>query len=213
VSAHVPGIDYRAEFHVPVFATPASDPSIRKGAVDPSHPTERPADAKSAIVAWGGERTVFALGRAKGLGCGVIAFVLLPLLGWAFGHYGDYLREDAVGFVKIGLVAGTVILAFGCVAVLVTATRLEIDADAIRVQHGTWLLRWRRTIPVADVTKIEVDSSNVQLVNALTKDGKSYWISGTLSGPQEAKWFATEVARALERHRGPTGRGPGVGVS
>ena len=85
-----------------------------------------------------------------------------------------------------------------------TATRIEVSRDALRVPHGKGPLRWTRTIPLANIAEIKYDSSGdppTQRIDAHTKDGKSYWVSGTLSGVEEAKWLAAELTSAIKRFK------------
>ncbi len=201
VAADVPGVDYSASFDVPVFATEASDRSIVAGTLDPSARTDRPPHAKSCVVESGPGRTVFGLGPAKGLGCGVSAPLLLPLLAWPIARLAGFGPIDALIVCGFALLAGVGILALFGLGVLVTATSIEIDRVAVRVPHGRWPLCWTRTIPLGDITEIRYASTESQRVDALTRAGRSYWISGDMSGPEEAKWLAAEVMRAIERYR------------
>lgn len=205
VTVRTPGVDYQASYTLPVFATDASDPSIVRGAVDASRPADRPSHAKAILVESTADRTVFALPPAKGLGCGISAFVILPLLAWAITR--SAVSENAVAtslmVSGIALVVGAAILALFGVGVALMATSIEIDGEAIRVPHGRWPVGWVRTIPLADVAEVRFSSTQTQRVEVLTRQGASYWISGEMSGPEEAKWLAAEVTHAVERYRAP----------
>jgi hypothetical protein len=204
VTASVPGVDYCEVFDVPVFATPASNRSIVAGIVDLSVPAGCPTNAKASLVESGPEQTVFSLQPAKGLGCGLSAFLVLPLAAWPIARYAGLDVPSALVAFGIALAVGVGTLALFAAGVALTATRIEIDSEAIRVPHGRWPIQWVRTIPLADVTEVRYASGESQRVDVLTRHGSSCWISGNMSGPEEAKWLAAEVTRAVERHRGST---------
>jgi hypothetical protein len=202
--ASLPGVDYSDIFDVPVFITEASDRTIEAGAVDVSHPVSRPSNAKSSIIESGVSRTVIALPPAKGLGCAVTAFVLCPLLAWTISRFAELEVETTVVLygVALLLIFGTVALV--CAGILLTAARLEIDRDALRVPHGRGALKWTRTVPLPNIAKfLYVTSGNppTQRIDVQTKDGRSYTIAGDLSGIEEAKWLTAELTRAAERCR------------
>jgi hypothetical protein len=88
--------------------------------------------------------------------------------------------------------------------VLLTATRIEVDRNALRVPHGRWPLTWTRTIPLDRITEVKYASSGdppTARIDAHTQGGGSYWISGTLSGLEETKWLTAELMRLIERYR------------
>jgi hypothetical protein len=201
VSASVPGVDYDATFTVPVFATPASDASIRKGTVDSVQLGKRPPNAKCAVVELNRERTVFALARVKGLGFGVTSFLVSLPLAWWIARYSGLEPGRASDYAAIAVSAGAAILAVMCGLALLTPTRLEIDAAAIRQHYGTWRLRRARALPAAEVTEIKYNVDGTQ-ISAVMKDGRSRWLVLDTSGPAEAKWLAAEITRAVERHSG-----------
>jgi hypothetical protein len=204
-TAKVPGVDWSALFfQVPVFQTETSDPSIQAGSVDAGIRSNRPPDAKADVLESGPERTVIVFPPAKGLGCGITAVLLLPLLAWPVSRFAGLDPIATVVAFAIGLLAGGAVLALSLLAVVITAIRLEIDREALRVRHGRGRLGWTRTIPlrqIDDVKYVSSGSSPSQRVDAYTRDGKSYWISGDLSGLEEAKWLAAEVSRRIDRHR------------
>jgi hypothetical protein len=204
VSACVPGVDWSATFHVPVFQTEASDPSIKAGAVDAPLFLGPPRGAKVTVVESSPRRTVLAFPPAKGLGCGITAFLVLPLLAWPVSRLAGLDLAGTLVALGVGLFAGVAVLALTLLAVLVTATRLAIDRQALRVGHGKGRLGWTRTIPLDQIREVKYSSSGnppSQTVDAHTADGKSYWISGSLSSLDEAKWLAAEVTRLIDRHR------------
>jgi hypothetical protein len=204
VTVRVPGVDYLETFRVPVFATAASDRSIVAGTVEASASNERPSHAKASLIESSADRTVFALPPAKGLGCGLSAFLILPLLAWPIARAAGSDVATALVACGIALMAGAAVLALSAGAVALSATSIEIDREAIRVPHGRWPVRWTRTIPLADVSEVRCALGEGQRVDVLTRHGASYWISGDVSGPEEAKWLAAEVTRAVERYRVPT---------
>lgn len=204
VTVRVPGVDYVETFCVPVFATKASGRSIVAGAADASLSTERPSHAKARLVESSADRTVFALPPAKGLGCGISAFVILPLLAWSVARYSGADIATAWAACAVALVVGAGVLALFGVGVALSATSIEIDREAIRVPYGRWPVRWIRTIPLADVAEIRCALDENQRVEVVTRHGARYWISSDMSGPEEAKWLAVEVTRAVERYRAPS---------
>lgn len=203
VSAEVPGVDFHVLFYnVPVFATRASDASIRRAAETVSGRAARPSDAKSVLVEAGPDRTVFALAPVKGTRAAPVVFALLPALTWLVSSAAG--AEPAFGLraAAIAAAAGAALLALVWVLGAASPTAIEIDADAVRVAHGAWPLRWTRTIPVADVAEITFQAdSESQVLRAVTTQGRRSWLAIDLSGVEEAKWLAAEVSRALARYR------------
>lgn len=188
-------------FEVPVFATTASDRTIVAGTVDLSSPVGRPTGVRATLVEAGPERTAFEIGPAKGILVGVSVFVILPLAAWAIPRSAGASVAASATAAGIALAVGGVILVLSVLGVAMTVTRLEIDAEAIRVIRGKSLLRWVRTIPLAGVKEVKYQSGETQYVVVLTHQGTDYWASNFVSNPEEAKWLATELARAVERHR------------
>lgn len=204
VAVPTAGVDYTADYSVPVFATEASDRTVATGVVEPAASAERPSHAKATLSESSAERTVFTLPPAKGLGCGLSAFLILPLAAWPIARLAGANVEIAAGACAVALLVGAGFLALSGVGVALMATSIEIDREAIRVPHGRKPVSWVRTIPIADVAEVRISPTENLRVDMLTRQGATYWISGEMSGPEEAKWLAAEVLRAVERHRGPT---------
>jgi hypothetical protein len=83
-----------------------------------------------------------------------MAFLALPPLAWTIGRFAGLDPESAFGAAEWTLLPAAAVLVLFCAGVLLTATPLEVDANAMRVYKGAWRLRWTRTIPLVDVAEI-----------------------------------------------------------
>jgi hypothetical protein len=199
---------YSTVFQVPVFKTEASDASVRAGVLDSSQPLPQPPGAKSRVLPSHAAGAAVALGGYGGMAGGLATVAMAPALGWAVGRYllGDPAWAETL--LRWGAFAGGVILVLMVVSILLTAHRIDVDSRAVRISHGRGPLSWTRTIPIHEIAEFRFDpaaTSELARVEACLKDGKTYWVSGNLSGLEEAKWLVFELTRLVERYRDAPG--------
>jgi hypothetical protein len=215
VTAAVPGVDYHAQFEVPVFETRASDPARtvsalameRGGAGDP--PAGR---AASGIVVRshpaGGTEIVFPAGRQMGTALVTTFFAAL------FGGFTWVCRAQAAPiFFTIVFGAFTTLIAYGALRLWLGSTRVHVRRDGVRVEDRLLFLRSRKTVPTERIDAIDLEvgmrsGSRVYWdLRLRTKGGsrasgrrlRGTRIAGRIADRREAERLAAAIATELGR--------------
>ncbi|MCC6142715.1 MAG: DUF3592 domain-containing protein [Candidatus Hydrogenedentes bacterium] len=193
--AETPGVDYGADFEVPVFRTPESDPNF---VLDDSAIAEylAPDDDKHfasqgiQIIELPGERLqlYFPPMRYKGMS------ILLLIMALIFGGVGIGLFIGSAPwlFALIFTLAGALLL-WGALYTLLAASRVTVDFDSIRIQRGLLAMGREQTIPKSDIASIESSSSmtygSQQLWDILLirSDQKKVKLAGMIDNQREAQ--------------------------
>jgi hypothetical protein len=207
VKAALPGLDYRADFIVPVFAVEGP----------PSAPPRPLSPIRGLREGEGWIRPASSRIRVEGLPDGV-AFQY-PTPSWlAYWTIGPLLlvpaaalvgrlafAEDVTAFwICVGVGAGLAVLALAIalLGVLTNPNRVEIRGHVVVVRRGIFGRGWDRRIPRPEVVAVKhVPVQNGprvgHSVDIETRDGKSHNAALGLRDLAEAKWLADEMGRRV----------------
>ncbi len=166
VTAKARGIDYRAEFVVPVFKTPQSDPDFvvdrelvakYAAAEDPQRELRDAGVVRTTSPSGEGDRFVFPMARAPG---GATAFTLAGVAFSSVPVLMFYWDAELV----VGLLFGVVFALFGLLCLLFAAdlwfyrSVVDVSRRGLTVTGGLFGRGSPRWIQAADVAKIETAS-------------------------------------------------------
>jgi len=206
VTADVPGVDYAAQFEVPVFRTAES----RDDAVPQPDPTapfqppletwQPPADSRIRVTeTMHGETEIhFPAARNPGVILGLIGFLAI----WNVFLWLMLVKDAPIIFPIVwslfDLILGLVLLNMLLHSAHVTAGNGELN-----VQHRWLLFGTRRTVPAADVASISLQGgaqSGTRVYYDLiltTKTGQKVTLGGAIPDKHHAEWLAQRLRSAL----------------
>jgi len=207
VKAKVPGVDYAAQFEVPVVRgtlTPAQLAEARKLQGDETQDEEHfQLPAHSAIKVqdtMGGREFYFPALRNPGMAFFLLVFT--AIFGgalWALFHFhAPFIFPAVFGLFTLLLVIFTTHEFFG-------TTRVVADGNGVTVTKHLFGLGWSKVIPASDIAEIHTAQGatmssgsstavyyNVQIV---CRNGRKITAGDEVSDLHEAHWLALEMAR------------------
>jgi hypothetical protein len=209
VSAEVPGVDYAAQFEVPVFRTAASDqpPTAAELAVAAQSAVpanyRQPAGSRIQVsTTRRGTEIYFPRARNLGMATGLTCFLAI----WVAATWGAIALGAPLIF---PLVFG----AFGLLLVILVldqwlgVTRVTDGDGAVTVATGWLVPRRERTLragEIADVT-IRIGSQGGGTpyydLAIVTTAGKRVGAGGGIRDKREAEWLAGVIRRAVRSER------------
>ncbi len=205
VAADVPGVDYRADFEVPVFQTASPQTMTREVDVQLSQqpmesPPPRPPHTPIRIrpTPSGGMMFVFPARRPLKM--------TLLLLGVLAGWNGMLIlawRSGAPLIILAGLGFFDVTLVFALLIALFRSDRVTIEGNDIRIEHRLLGLKIRRTVPCREIVDIRplpvsrLGKTSYYNIRMITRDGKQVEAGHSITDWQEAEWIASQMKRYL----------------
>lgn len=202
VSANLPGVDYAAGFEVPLFRTPASDPSRLRGAVDGDDRSLRdPPLTRIRIEPSTGGMTVKHPSPRWLPGC-LLAMLVPPAAAGGIAWWSHQSGADLLVTAGVGLGLGAVVLALTLVGVVTHLARIEVRPDEVRIVRGLGRLGWSSRIPRADIRGVVFDvarsgRSPSYSVELETTGGSRPTVALGLRTEEEARWLTAELQRML----------------
>ena len=219
-TAQQPGIDFRADFEVPVFRTAASatpmadipDPLAQYEVPDEQMVALEDPRIKATDLLGGGREFYFPAARNVGNAIGLTFFWLvwtgfLLLFGLLDGRHGSglpHLDGGALFFVVVfGLV--DVLIIFALINCWFKRVRVTITRDTVTIARHWLLFGYSKVVPCGDVadfsvtTGMQSGSTVYRTIRLQGRDGSLITTVITMiRSPREADWLAQQMKRAAK---------------
>jgi hypothetical protein len=208
VGAALPGLDYRADFIVPVFALPGAPgapprPLSRSRAVREGTGWARPPGTRIRLQELT-DGAALQYPAPSWLPYWTLGPLLLVPAGALVGRLA--FPGDATALlisVGVGAAVALFALALALLGLLTRPDRVEIRGDLVVVRRGLFGRGWDRRIPRREVAAVKhVPLQNGprvdHTVDIETRDGRSYNAALGLRDLAEAKWLASEIERRVQ---------------
>jgi hypothetical protein len=204
--ADVPGVDFTAEFELPVFQTNASSPQVTEESLRAesvaAHPpaVASPETTGVTIVPAEGGGTEFII-KANGNSAGSLGAVIIFLI--FAGVTGLIVYFSGPGFFALIFGAVGVIVAGLGVFGVYGESRIVVEDGHVSVRNILFGKMWGRRVPCESVERLGVRGEGKQgrhgncSVTLTLKDGKSLSPMQTVSELRTAEWLAEEVRKAM----------------
>jgi hypothetical protein len=207
--ARVPGVDYLAQFEVPVFrsaesvdtaGTAVADPTLAYQA--PPEPYQLPADSRIQVheAAQGGKEFIFPALLNPGVAC-IVALILaiFSTATWFMATTGKapILFPIVFGFADL-------VIFLILINLLFKSSRITADASGLTVTTRWLLIRSSKNLSAADVasitTKIGMTSGeNVYYdIHIIARAGRDITAASSIKDKKEADWLAAEMKSLLK---------------
>jgi len=215
-SAAVPGVDYRAEFEIPVFKTDDSSPDPPQD--DPLLANfSAPISFELALSRSGGRllsqtsnrcEVVFPMGRNLGLALNITAFALV----WTGISVGVLISDVPLPIRIMVPLSNLMILAIAS-WIWLEKVSLNFGSDGVEVQGG-WLGKGkRRRFEQRDIRSIAVEASGTrsgstvyQKVSLTTQDGDTAKLVGGIARRSDAQTIAGKIEEMLGLAKSPAAK-------
>jgi hypothetical protein len=205
LSAVVPGVDYAAQFEVPVFRTSASDQPLsaeeERITQDPLAGTAYQQPAASRIVVTSNRRgteVLFPAARNPGVATGVTFFLLLWLGCIALQLY---FRAPLVFPIVTGLIG--LLIVISVLDLWLGVSRVTADSGSLAWATGYLFPGRERTLRASEVADV-VASIGMQAgttvyydVAVVRKNGKKIRVGRSVRDKREAEWLAGMIKKAM----------------
>lgn len=205
--AEVPGIDYHAEFEVPIFKTDDSSPDPpEKNALLTEFAA--PQSFESALARAGGRllsetssrcEVLFPMGRNLGLALGITVFTIV----WVCVSVGLLYSDAPIVFRIVFPLSSLAILAI-TVWLWLEKTSLNFGTDGVEVQGGLLGMGKRRRFEQRDIRSLVVETSGTrsgstvyQQVTLKTRDGETKKLVSGIARRSDAQTIATKIEEML----------------
>ena len=213
-TAKVAGIDYRTQFEVPVFKTPASSPEPpEEGAFTFRSEVKKEFDPKTATIAvrlsaGGGTEYFFPAARNVGAALSVTTFLLIFAGAiWFQLHLEIFLLFPILtGLFTLLMLVFTVDLWF-------TSNRVVVESGEVRVHRLTLGFRTTTVIPCVEVSDVKLHIG-MQQNQTTTQSGQAYYdiemhrkhgrkvtAGRGIRNKREAEWLAEQMLLQIAESR------------
>ena len=208
-SARVPGLDYFAQFEVPVFrtsetapsaATPVTDPTLAYQA--PAGPYQLPAHSRIQVreTAQGGREFVFPALLNPGVALAVALFLaIFSAATWFMVTTGKAPIFFPIVFGFVDLIIFLILI-----NLLFKSSRITVDASGLTVAIRWLFFRKINCLIPADIanitTKIGMTSGqNVYYdIHVIARAGRDITAASSIKDKKEADWLVAEMKRLLK---------------
>ncbi len=204
LSAVVPGVDYEAQFEVPVFRTSASDQPLsaeeERITQDPLAGTgyQQPADSRIVLTSnRRGTEVLFPAARNPGAATSLTVFLLLWIGCIALQMY---FRAPLVFPIVTGLFG--VLILIGVLDLWLQVSRVTADAGTLTWAVGYLSPGRERTLHASEIADV-IASIGMQAgttvyydVVVVRKNGKKIRVGRSLRDRREAEWLAGRIRKA-----------------
>jgi len=206
VRADVPGVDYAAQFEVPVFKT-ADSHADAPPAPDPTASFQPPPEAwtpppgtriRVSETTRGDTQIFFPAARNPGVLLGLLAFLAI----WTGVIWLMIDRKAPVIFpIVFGLFE--VLLLMAALQMLFHTVRVIANRSEIEIRHGFLLLRWKNAVPVGEVESVQLKSgmqSGTKVYYDLvlhTQTGRKLGAGGGIPDKKHAGWLARQIRETM----------------
>ena len=205
ILADIPGVDYSAQFEVPVFKTPQSDPE-RQPAEDPTAafqppPQEYQPPAKSRIQArdiFDGVELYFPAARNPG----GIAALLVFLAIWNAIFWVLMVKKAPIIFPIVWGLADTILM-LALLSALFYSVRVQATKSQLSVYHRMLFPTCTRRLPSSEIKSVQArpgaqaGRTVYYQIRVQTRDGKEYHAGEGIPDRRHAEWLASRIATAL----------------
>lgn len=207
VTADVPGVDYSAQFDVPVFktsesrpdASPVADPTA---SFQPAPETwSPPAHSRIRVHDLPGGQTELRFPAARNMG---VTFGLLTFLSIWTGIIWFMIRKEAPLVFPIVFGVFDLLLMVGAFRMLFHAVRVTADRSGLRIRHRLLLLTWTHTVDRADVDAIKLRIGMQSGTHAFydllvhTRAGRKFYAGTRIPDKKHAEWLVTQLGKAMD---------------
>jgi hypothetical protein len=205
LSATVPGVDYEAQFEVPVFRTSASDQPLsaeeERITQDPLAGTgyQQPADSRIVVTSnRRGTEVLFPAARNPGAATSLSFFLLLWL---GFIALQMHLRAPLVFPIVTGIF-GLLILV-GVLDLWLQVSRAAVDAGMLTWATGYLFPGRERTLHASEIADViaaigmQAGTTVYYDVTVVRKNGKKIKVGHSLRDKREAEWLAGMLKKAI----------------
>lgn len=204
IHADLPGIDYHAEFDVPVFQTDASDPNFKPDA-ELMEVVQLPSDSNLPMKHAGltyesreGDGFVIGFPRFRGIGFSiamlVVQVVFFGLITGACGYFWPVSWPYVAGVFGF-------LLFLSAVDMFLFYSEVDVTASTLKIQSGSFYLGAPIEIPATEVDLISINMAGSAGANSAhdilvrVKNGKTYVIGKRVM----PKSVAEDIIRRIEK--------------
>ncbi|MCZ6918512.1 MAG: hypothetical protein O7I93_17185 [Gemmatimonadetes bacterium] len=204
VDADVPGVDYHAQFDVPVFRTAESDAPLTEDAeralaqAASREEYQQPADSPIRVTpAPGGIEVHFPMARNIAPALFTTAFTAV----WSAGVYFLY-RSDAPGFFWTIFGLFDVLMIYVVLLMWLGHSRIRIGRERIVVTRGIAFLTRSTSMPTASLSEVSIKigmrSGNTPYYDLTLRgaDGEKLKAASSIKSKREAEWVADRIRKA-----------------
>ena len=201
VHADMPGLDYAAQFDVPIFRT--KDSSLSE---DQAQTVEPPQNSRIRVQPTaGGTEFIFPAARNPG----VAASVTLLFLIWSAGtwFFASFLGPSVIVSIYIAFfLIGDIVLLLAVIMMWFVSDRVAIEAGRVTIRRGFLGITWSRRIACADVSDLKL---NVGLqtgggsgtpyydIQLICRDGRKRTAGRQIRNKREAVWLMNQIKQAI----------------
>lgn len=199
LEARTAGLDYTAEFHVPVFAAPGD---AGAPAAPPPAPEGHllPLDPRIVRVEFFKDGALFTYPRGRHLWGG---FFLLGFSAF-FGVFLPLLYLHVHMFFTAIWAAAVVLMLLGSFGLLLNEKRADVKAGVLEITNDYFFFRRRKTIVAADIAEFITDSNmrigdeDIYRIQVKTRSGKSH----TAGSGFRSRRMGEQVAELMKQSLG-----------